>query len=75
DEKQRQLLSLLSVPGNDSCADCGASNPRWASWDLGIFLCVKCAQCHRSLGTHISKVKSLTLDQWTKECVVSSCQA
>lgn len=56
-------------PGNDICADCKARNPRWASHNLGIFVCVNCASIHRKLGTHITKVKSLTLDAWTKEQV------
>ena len=41
--------------------------PRWASWNLGIFLCIRCAGIHRNLGVHISKVKSVNLDQWTAE--------
>ncbi|PON28295.1 hypothetical protein TGAM01_v202789 [Trichoderma gamsii] len=58
-----------SVPGNDQCADCRARNPSWASWSLGIFLCMRCATIHRKLGTHISKVKSLSMDSWTNEQV------
>lgn len=56
-------------PGNDICADCRSRNPRWASHNLGIFICVNCASIHRKLGTHITKVKSITLDAWTKEQV------
>lgn len=33
----------------------------------GIFLCVRCAAIHRKIGTHISRIKSLTLDKWTPE--------
>lgn len=40
---------------------------RWASWNIGVFLCIRCGGLHRSLGTHISKVKSVTLDKWTDE--------
>lgn len=36
---------------------------------MGIFLCMRCAALHRKLGTHISKVKSLTMDTWTAEQV------
>lgn len=45
--------------------------PRWASWNLGVFLCIRCAGIHRNLGVHISKVKSVNLDSWTPEQVVS----
>lgn len=41
--------------------------PRWASWNLGVFLCIRCAGIHRNLGVHISKVKSVNLDSWTPE--------
>ncbi|KAG0151466.1 hypothetical protein CROQUDRAFT_544186 [Cronartium quercuum f. sp. fusiforme G11] len=71
DRHQRLVLELLKQPGNDVCADCRTRNPRWASWNLGIFICVKCAGIHRKMGTHITKVKSLTLDSWTKEQVES----
>lgn len=48
------------------------TGPRWASWNLGIFLCIRCAGIHRNLGVHISKVKSVNLDTWTPEQVVVS---
>ncbi|KAB5554894.1 hypothetical protein GE09DRAFT_143258 [Coniochaeta sp. 2T2.1] len=67
-EKVLQDL-VQSVPGNNLCADCGARNPAWASWSLGIFLCMRCATIHRKLGTHISKVKSLSMDSWSNEQV------
>lgn len=41
--------------------------PRWASWNLGVFLCIRCAGIHRNLGVHISRVKSVNLDSWTPE--------
>ncbi|KAI8137109.1 hypothetical protein BJV82DRAFT_675169 [Fennellomyces sp. T-0311] len=64
---ERMLLELLKLPGNDHCADCKSKNPRWASYSLGIFLCIRCAGLHRKMGTHISRVKSVTMDQWTLE--------
>ncbi|KAL6306915.1 hypothetical protein BKA93DRAFT_816162 [Sparassis latifolia] len=69
ERNQRALLALVSEPGNDICADCKAWHPRWASHNLGIFICMNCASVHRKMGTHISKVKSITLDSWTKEQV------
>ncbi|CEI66879.1 hypothetical protein FVEN_g8530 [Fusarium venenatum] len=67
-EKALQDL-VQNVPGNNMCADCHARNPAWASWSLGVFLCMRCAAIHRKLGTHISKVKSLSMDSWTNEQV------
>ncbi|PBP21720.1 UBA/TS-N domain-containing protein [Diplocarpon rosae] len=67
---ERSLQDLIkSVPGNNLCADCQARNPGWASWSLGIFICMRCAALHRKLGTHITKVKSLSMDSWTNEQV------
>ncbi|KAF2280817.1 ArfGap-domain-containing protein [Westerdykella ornata] len=49
--------------GNKFCADCGSENKvDWVSINLGIIICIECSGIHRSLGTHISKVRSLTLD-------------
>lgn len=58
---------LLKVPGNSICCDCGHPEPRWASINLGITLCIACSGVHRSLGVHYSKVRSLTLDAWEPE--------
>ncbi|ORX41207.1 putative GTPase activating protein for Arf-domain-containing protein [Kockovaella imperatae] len=68
---ERMLEEILRMPGNDTCADCHATAPRWASVNLGIFLCVGCASVHRKLGTHRSRVKSVTLDSWTREQITA----
>eukprot|EP00743_Colponemidia_sp_Colp-15_P008710 GILK01009485.1.p1 GENE.GILK01009485.1~~GILK01009485.1.p1 ORF type:complete len:460 (+),score=63.24 GILK01009485.1:151-1530(+) len=56
------LDELVHLPDNKTCADCSAPDPLWASVNLGVFMCIKCAGVHRSLGSHISKVRSLELD-------------
>ena len=67
-EKYQAILnSMLREEENKYCADCDSKGPRWASWNLGIFLCIRCAGIHRKLGVHITKVKSINLDQWTAE--------
>ncbi|XP_062506557.1 stromal membrane-associated protein 1-like [Corticium candelabrum] len=71
-EGQKQVLAeLLRDPGNKICADCHAKGPRWASWNLGVFVCIRCAGIHRNLGVHISRVKSVNLDTWTDEQIES----
>jgi len=59
------LTTLLKEEDNKYCVDCDSKGPRWASWNLGIFLCIRCAGIHRNLGVHISKVRSVNLDSWT----------
>ncbi|TFK71737.1 Arf GTPase activating protein, partial [Pluteus cervinus] len=63
----RTLRELVKRPENKVCADCKRNDPRWASWNLGVFLCIRCSGIHRGMGTHISKVKSVDLDTWTPE--------
>lgn len=63
------LQELQKKSGNKKCADCGAKQPTWASTNIGVFVCIRCSGIHRSIGTHISKVKSATLDIWRPELV------
>eukprot|EP00904_Undaria_pinnatifida_P004192 jgi/Undpi1/13774/HiC_scaffold_9.g03425.m1 len=44
--------------------DCGQPETSWGGPTYGILLCVKCAGRHRSLGTHLTVIKSLTMDRW-----------
>lgn len=64
---KRRLKDLLLQSDNRVCADCGAPDPKWASANIGVFICLKCCGVHRSLGTHISKVLSVTLDEWSDD--------
>ncbi|KAJ7151725.1 hypothetical protein C8R46DRAFT_1166560 [Mycena filopes] len=67
DRFTKTLRELVKRPENKLCADCKRNDPRWASWNLGVFLCIRCSGIHRGMGTHISKVKSVDLDVWTPE--------
>uniref|UniRef100_A0A2P2JRJ4 ARF GTPase activator n=1 Tax=Rhizophora mucronata TaxID=61149 RepID=A0A2P2JRJ4_RHIMU len=62
-----RLKELLLQSDNRNCADCGAPDPKWASANIGVFICLKCCGVHRSLGTHISKVLSVVLDDWSDD--------
>ncbi|NXV35471.1 ACAP3 protein, partial [Rissa tridactyla] len=68
------LQRVQSIAGNDQCCDCGQPDPRWASINLGILLCIECSGIHRSLGVHCSKVRSLTLDSWEPELLKLMCE-
>uniref|UniRef100_A0AAY5EJA2 Arf-GAP with coiled-coil, ANK repeat and PH domain-containing protein n=1 Tax=Electrophorus electricus TaxID=8005 RepID=A0AAY5EJA2_ELEEL len=65
---------VQGLPGNELCCDCGQADPRWASINLGILLCIECSGIHRSLGVHCSKVRSLTLDSWEPELLKLMCE-
>ncbi|KAJ8258111.1 hypothetical protein GJAV_G00193270 [Gymnothorax javanicus] len=71
---ENHLLRIQNIPGNDRCCDCGQGDPRWASINLGILLCIECSGIHRSLGVQCSKVRSLTLDSWEPELLKLMCE-
>eukprot|EP00026_Physarum_polycephalum_P003488 Phypoly_transcript_03500.p1 GENE.Phypoly_transcript_03500~~Phypoly_transcript_03500.p1 ORF type:complete len:754 (+),score=141.83 Phypoly_transcript_03500:176-2437(+) len=74
DESELPLAKLRALsPGNCVCADCNSKDPDWASFNLGVLLCIDCSGVHRSLGVHISKVRSLSLDQWEPDLMDMMC--
>ncbi|XP_078287563.1 arf-GAP with GTPase, ANK repeat and PH domain-containing protein 1-like isoform X2 [Rhinoraja longicauda] len=61
------LQAIRNAKGNSFCVDCTAANPTWASLNLGALICIECSGIHRNLGTHLSRVRSLDLDDWPLE--------
>ena len=67
---KRQLViinKLLKKPENKYCADCKRTSPSWASINLGVFVCINCSGCHREIGVHVTKIKSVNLDVWSED--------
>lgn len=64
------LTLVRNIPDakNSICVDCGLQESvEWISLNHLVCFCVKCASCHRSLGSHISVVRSLRLDKFEGE--------
>ncbi|XP_056155511.1 arf-GAP with SH3 domain, ANK repeat and PH domain-containing protein 1 isoform X1 [Lampris incognitus] len=57
------IEDVLRMPGNEVCCDCGATDPKWLSTNLGILTCIECSGIHREMGVHISRIQSMELDK------------
>lgn len=74
-QAEKQLIDIVNSRSNvNKCGECGSDYPTWASWNLGILLCGRCANIHKKIlqtngprGGPISKVKSLTLESWSDD--------
>eukprot|EP01043_Picozoa_sp_COSAG02_P032346 COSAG02_NODE_2156_length_9643_cov_55.052761_15_plen_92_part_00 len=60
-ETAANLVFVCACPRTHGCL---RTDPTWASANLGVYLCLNCSGVHRSLGTHITQVRSITMDAW-----------
>lgn len=70
EESSNLLTKVKSLhPSNQRCCDCNTSDGtvEWISLNLLCLVCIKCSGVHRSMGAHISKIRSLTLDNFTSK--------
>ncbi|KAF6205510.1 hypothetical protein GE061_019683 [Apolygus lucorum] len=58
-------MTTKLIKHTDICADCGSLDPPWALVNRGLLVCDECCSIHRSLGRHISQVKSLKRSHWS----------
>ena len=61
------LLQIVQIESNQACNDCGKINPHWCSITNAVFLCPSCARIHKKFNKNISTIKSLEVDDWSKE--------
>ncbi|KAM9846712.1 arf-GAP with Rho-GAP domain, ANK repeat and PH domain-containing protein 1 isoform 2-T2 [Aulostomus maculatus] len=64
-------LRLWENSDNRVCGDCKGANPEWASVNLLLVICSSCAGHHRTLGSNLSKIHSLKMDNkvWTEPLI------
>mmetsp|Transcript_52391 Transcript_52391/g.113525 ORF Transcript_52391/g.113525 Transcript_52391/m.113525 type:complete len:440 (+) Transcript_52391:102-1421(+) len=62
---------IRALPGNNICADCSNVNPQWASVSYGSLVCLECSGQHRSLGVHLSFVRSVAMDSWSAKQIAA----
>ena len=60
-----KIQSLLSIPGNNKCLECGNTSIEWVSFPTSIFLCQSCSREHKSFSKK-ETIKSLSISEFTE---------
>lgn len=63
----QNLSTIYTRSGRQPNLLCSLPDPTWASLNLGALICIECSGIHRNLGTHLSRVRSLDLDDLPRE--------
>lgn len=64
--KSSRIEKLISY---SKCSDCNEDQPTWISQNWLVLICIDCSGIHRGLGSGVSKIKSLRLDNIDLEIV------
>ena len=67
DLADEDLIPIIQIESNQNCNDCGKINPHWCSITNAVLLCPSCARNHKKFNINISRIKSLEVDDWSKE--------
>ena len=67
DLADEDLIPIIQIESNQNCNDCGKINPHWCSITNAVLLCPSCARNHKKFNINISSIKSLEVDDWSKE--------
>ena len=67
DLADEDLIPIIQIESNQKCNDCGKINPHWCSITNAVLLCPSCARNHKKFNINISRIKSLEVDDWSKE--------
>ena len=61
-----KIQSLLSIPGNNKCLECGKTSIEWVSFPTSIFLCQSCSREHKSFSKK-EVIRCLSIDEFTEK--------